>query len=48
MRFLRDLSIRVKAFAAWLVLLLCLVGIGGNAYLTSDRAATDLDAAFVP
>jgi len=44
MRFLRDLSIRVKAFAAWLVLLLCLVGIGGNAYLTSDRAATDLDA----
>ena len=44
MRFLRNLSIRGKAFAAWLVLFLCLVAIGGNAYLTSDRAATDLDA----
>jgi len=44
MRFLRDLSIRVKAFGASLVLLLCLVGIGGNAYLTSDHAATDLAA----
>ncbi|HUI96104.1 MAG TPA: EAL domain-containing protein [Xanthobacteraceae bacterium] len=42
MRFLRNLSIRVKAFGASLVLLLCLIGIGGNAYLTSDRAATDL------
>ncbi len=44
MRLLRDISIRMKAFAASLVLLLCLIGIGGNAYLTSDRAATDLDA----
>jgi diguanylate cyclase (GGDEF)-like protein len=44
MRVLRNLSIRVKAFAASLVLLLCLVGIGGNAYVTSDRAATDLAA----
>jgi len=40
---LKDLSIRTKAFAASLVLLLCLIGIGGNAYLTSDRAATDLN-----
>ena len=44
MSFLKNLSIRAKAFAASLVLLLCLIGIGGNAYLTSDRAAIDLDA----
>ncbi len=43
MRLLKDLSIRAKAFAASLVLLLCLIGIGGNAYLTSDRTASDLD-----
>ena len=43
MQLLKNLSIRTKAFAASLVLLLCLVGIGGNAYLTSDRTATDLD-----
>ena len=43
-RFFKNLSIRAKAFAASLVLLLCLIGIGGNAYLTSDRAAIDLDA----
>jgi diguanylate cyclase (GGDEF)-like protein len=43
MRLLKNLSIRAKAFAASLVLLLCLIGIGGNAYLTSDRTASDLD-----
>jgi diguanylate cyclase (GGDEF)-like protein len=43
MNLLKNLSIRAKAFAASLVLLLCLIGIGGNAYLTSDRAATDLN-----
>ncbi|HEY4920949.1 MAG TPA: EAL domain-containing protein [Xanthobacteraceae bacterium] len=43
MQLLKNLSIRTKAFAASLVLLLCLIGIGGNAYLTSDRTATDLD-----
>jgi diguanylate cyclase (GGDEF)-like protein/PAS domain S-box-containing protein len=44
MTALKNLSIRTKAFAASLVLLLCLVGVGGNAYFTSDRVATDLDA----
>ena len=44
MRILKNLSIRAKAFAASLVLLLCLIGIGGNAYFTSDRAANGLDA----
>ena len=44
MRLLQDLPIRIKAFAAVLVLLLCLIGIGGNAYVTSDHAATDLAA----
>jgi diguanylate cyclase (GGDEF)-like protein/PAS domain S-box-containing protein len=44
MTVLKNLSIRTKAFAASLVLLLCLVGIGGNAYFTSDRVATDLEA----
>ena len=44
MTSLKNLSIRTKAFAASLVLLLCLIGIGGNAYFTSDRVATDLDA----
>ncbi|HEY1545260.1 MAG TPA: EAL domain-containing protein [Xanthobacteraceae bacterium] len=43
MRPLKSLSIRAKAFAASLVLLLCLIGIGGNAYLTSDRTARNLD-----
>ena len=43
MNALKHLSIRTKAFAASLVLLLCLIGVGGNAYLTSDRAATDLN-----
>src|SRR5262249_2845936 len=44
MSMLKNLSIRTKAFAASLVLLLCLVGIGGNAYVTSDRVATDLES----
>jgi methyl-accepting chemotaxis protein len=43
MSLLKNLSIRAKAFAASLVLLLCLIGIGGNAFLTSDRTASDLD-----
>jgi diguanylate cyclase (GGDEF)-like protein/PAS domain S-box-containing protein len=44
MNALKNLSIRTKAFAASLVLLLCLVGVGGNAYFTSDRVVTDLEA----
>jgi diguanylate cyclase (GGDEF)-like protein/PAS domain S-box-containing protein len=44
MSALKNLPIRTKAFAASLVLLLCFVGIGGNAYFTSDRVATDLEA----
>jgi len=44
MSMLKNLSIRTKAFAASLVLLLCLVGVGGNAYVTSERVATDLEA----
>jgi diguanylate cyclase (GGDEF)-like protein/PAS domain S-box-containing protein len=44
MNALKNLPIRTKAFAASLVLLLCLVGVGGNAYLTSERVATDLEA----
>ncbi len=44
MRALSNLSIRTKAFAASLVLLLCLIGVGGNAFLTSDRAAADIEA----
>jgi diguanylate cyclase (GGDEF)-like protein/PAS domain S-box-containing protein len=44
MRALTNLSIRTKAFAALLVLLLCLIGIGGNAYVTSDRAASAIEA----
>src|SRR5215471_10239772 len=44
MTALKNLSIRTKAFAASLVLLLCLLGVGGNAYFTSDRVAADLEA----
>ncbi len=44
MSFFNNLSIRTKAFAASLVLLLCLIAVGGNAYFTSDRVATDLEA----
>jgi diguanylate cyclase (GGDEF)-like protein len=43
-KLLKNMSIRAKAFAASLVLLLCLVGIGGNAYFTSDRTVVGLDA----
>jgi diguanylate cyclase (GGDEF)-like protein/PAS domain S-box-containing protein len=44
MRAFTNLTIRTKAFAASLVLLLCLIGVGGNAYYTSDRAATAIEA----
>ncbi len=44
MRAFTNLSIRTKAFAASLVLLLCLVGVGGNAYFTSGRAAAAIEA----
>ena len=44
MRAFTNLSIRTKAFAASLVLLLCLIGVGGNAYFSSGRAATDIEA----
>ena len=40
MASLKNLSIRTKAFAASLVLLLCLIGIGGNAYFTSPLFST--------
>jgi diguanylate cyclase (GGDEF)-like protein/PAS domain S-box-containing protein len=44
MRAFTNLSIRTKAFAASLVLVLCLIGVGGNAYVTSDRAAAAIEA----
>jgi diguanylate cyclase (GGDEF)-like protein/PAS domain S-box-containing protein len=44
MRAFTNLSIRTKAFAASLVLLLCLIGVGGNAYFSSGRAAADIEA----
>jgi len=43
MSLLKNLSIRAKAFAASLVLLLCLIGIGGNAFVTSEHTVSDLD-----
>jgi diguanylate cyclase (GGDEF)-like protein len=37
-----DVPISTKAFAASSVLLLCLIGLGANAYLSLDRSATGL------
>jgi diguanylate cyclase (GGDEF)-like protein/PAS domain S-box-containing protein len=44
MHAFNNLSIRTKAFAASLVLVLSLIGVGGNAYFTSGRAAAAIDA----
>ncbi|MBN9089327.1 MAG: response regulator [Reyranella sp.] len=40
--FFNSLSIHVKASAASVLLLLCLLGLGANAYLTSTRSAAEL------
>jgi hypothetical protein len=37
-----NLSIRIKASAASVVLLICLLAVGANAYLTSTRSAAGL------
>jgi methyl-accepting chemotaxis protein len=38
----RNMSIQIKASAASIVLLICLLGLGANAYLTSSRSAAGL------
>jgi hypothetical protein len=40
--FGRSLSIRTRAFAASAVLLICLLAIGGNAFLTSAHSVAGL------
>jgi signal transduction histidine kinase/CheY-like chemotaxis protein len=40
--FFNNLSVQIKASAASAVLLICLLGLGGNAYLTSTRSAAGL------
>jgi adenylate cyclase len=42
MRIFNNLSIQLKASIASLLLLICLLGLGANAYLTSMRAAEEL------
>ena len=37
-----NLSIQIKASAASALLLICLLGLGTNAYLTSTRSAVEL------
>lgn len=41
--FFQNLTIRTKTFAASAALLICLIGIGATAYMTSDKVATNLD-----
>ena len=43
-RLLQNAPIRIKAFAASAVLLICLVALVANAYVLADRAAADLNA----
>lgn len=43
-RLIRDAPLRLKAFAASAVLLICLIALGGHAYLTAEKSATDLIA----
>jgi len=38
----KNLSIQIKASAASVLLLICLLGLGTNAYLTSTRSAVEL------
>ena len=40
--FFNNLSIQIKASAASALLLICLLGLGANAYLTSTRSAEGL------
>ncbi len=40
--FLHNIPINLKAFAASAVLLICLLGLGGNAYMTSTKSAEGL------
>jgi diguanylate cyclase (GGDEF)-like protein len=42
-RLFQNASIRVKAFAASVVLLICLVALGGHAYLTMGKSAGGLE-----
>ncbi len=42
-RLLQNAPIRIKAFAASAVLLICLVALGGHAYLAAFKAAADLN-----
>src|SRR5689334_4867339 len=41
---MQNSPIRVKVFAASLVLVICLVALGGHAYLMAGRSADDLNA----
>jgi diguanylate cyclase (GGDEF)-like protein len=41
---IQNASIRIKAFAAPVVLLICLVALGGHAYLTIGKSADGLEA----
>src|SRR5580658_10831123 len=43
-RLIRDAPLRLKAFAASAVLLICLIALGGHAYLTAEKSAADLIA----
>jgi hypothetical protein len=40
--FFNNLSIQIKASIAWTLLLICLLGLGANTYLTSTRSAEGL------
>src|SRR5580698_1158747 len=40
--FFEDLSIQIKAFAASVVLLICLISLGTIAYVTLDKSEDDL------
>jgi len=42
LRFFNNLSIQIKASIASVLLLICLLGLGANAYLTSTRSAEGL------
>jgi diguanylate cyclase (GGDEF)-like protein len=42
-RFFQNVSIRMKAFAASAVLLICLVALGGHAYQAAENSARDLN-----
>ena len=51
LRLLHDVPMWAKAFAASVVLMLCLIGLGTNAFITLDKSAsglTQLTAAHLP